>query len=425
MAPTALMNVKVMRRIDGLVGNLVCSTLAAVKQVATPFARPRGPIKKIVVMKFFGMGSIVVASPSLAALRDLYPGAELHFVTFKGNRELLDILGLVDRAHFVDPSTPATFARSTLAVIAALRAADIDLAIDLEFFAKFPLALSSMAGIRKKAGFYLQAEGWRRTLLDVRGIYNHYFHTRDIFLSLVYLLATDDPYFLGFADYAARYHYPRFVPTQLERAALRKKLGARLPAGDELIVINPNTSPDLAPEARKWPEERYALLAERLLRERPRARVAFIGAPGERPYVERIAGKVAPDLRARAYSLAGELGLRELLVLFAEAALVVSNDSGPMHLACLVDAPTVGLFFADSPTLFAPIGSHVRSVAPPLYSIPLFTVYNGKDMSAGRPSAEVTNAAACTVSLDDVLREIRPLLATQPAAAALAVELTP
>jgi len=89
----------------------------------------------------------------------------------------------------------------------------------------------------------------------------------------------------------------------------------------------------------------------------------------------------------------------------------VSNDSGPMHLACLVDAPTVGLFFADTPTLFAPVGSRVRSVAPPLYSIPLFTVYNGKDASFGRPSAEVTNAAACTVSLDDVLAEVRPLLA--------------
>lgn len=410
------MNVKVMRRIDGLVGNLVCSALAVAKQVATPFARPRGPIKKIAIMKFFGMGSIVVASPCLDALRDLYPGVELHFVTFKSNRELLAILDLTDHVHFIDPSTPATFARTTLAAVSALRAADIDLAIDLEFFAKFPLALSSLAGIRKKAGFYLQVESWRRTLLDVRGVYNHYFHTKDIFLSLVYLLATDDPYFLGFAAYAARYRYPRFVATELERAALRKKLGLRLTATDELIVINPNTSPDLAPEARKWPEERYAQLADRLLRERPRARVAFVGAPSERAYVERIAGKVAPELRGRASSLAGELGLRELLVLFAEAALVVSNDSGPMHLACLVDAPTVGLFFADSPTLFAPLGSRTASVVPPLYSIPLFTVYNGKDASAGRPSAEVTNAAACTVSVDDVLVAIRPLLAARPAA---------
>jgi len=113
--------------------------------------------------------------------------------------------------------------------------------------------------------------------------------------------------------------------------------------------------------------------------------------------------------------LAGELSLRELLVILAECKLFVSNDSGPMHLACLVDAPTVGLFFADTPTLFAPLGSRMRAIAPDLYSIPLFTVYNGKDVAVGRPSMEIGNAAACTVSLDTVLREARELLAARPA----------
>ncbi len=404
-----------MRRIDGLVGNLVCTALAGAKELSRPFARPAGDVKKIVVMKFFGLGSIVVASPCLQALRAQYPQAELHFVTFWNNRQLLEMLDLTDHNHYIDPSTPASFTRSTLSVVRALRAAKCDLAIDLEFFAKFPLSLASLAGIPKKAGFYLQAEGWRRSLLDVRGIYNHYFHTKDIFLSLPYLIATDDHYFLRFREFADRFSYPRITPSDLERGALRKKLAPRLAAGDEVIVINPNTSPDLAPEARKWPEDRYAELATRLLHERPRARVVFVGAKSEAEYVGRIAAKVGS---ARAFSTAGELSLRELIVLFAEATLVVSNDSGPMHLACLVDAPTVGLFFADSPTLFAPIGSHVRSVAPPLYSIPLFTVYNGKDVTAGRPATEITNAAACSVSLDEVMAAIDDLSAELRAAPA-------
>jgi len=85
-----------------------------------------------------------------------------------------------------------------------------------------------------------------------------------------------------------------------------------------------------------------------------------------------------------------------------------------MHLACLVDAPIVGLFFADTPTLFAPIGSRTRCVAPQLYSIPLFSVYNGKDVAVGKPSNEVGNAAACTVPLDTVMAEARALLAMRP-----------
>lgn len=410
------MNVKLMRRIDGLVGNLVCSGLAAAKELGRPFARPPGEVKNIVVMKFFGMGSIVVASPALAALRDQYPGAKIHFVTFPSNRGLLELLELTDHNHYVDPSTPATFTRSTLAVIRALRAARCELAVDLEFFAKFPLTLASLAGIPRKAGFYLQSEAWRRKLLDVSGIYNHYFHTKDIFLSLPYLIATEDHYFLRFHEWSARYGYPRLSPSEVERAALRKKLAPRVAPGEPIFVINPNTSPDLAPEARKWPEARYAELADRLLREHPRARVAFIGAKPEAAYVARIVEQVASP---RAFSTAGELSLRELVVLFAEAALVVSNDSGPMHLACLVDAPIVGLFFADSPTLFAPIGSRVRSVVPPLYSIPLFTVYNGKDITVGRPASEITNAVACTVPVDDVMAEVHAVLAMpDPAVAA-------
>lgn len=411
-----------MRRIDALAGNLLCSALAAGKELSRPFARAPGEVKKIAVMKFFGMGSIVVASPALAALRDQYPGAEIHFVTFKSNQALLDILGLTDRQHYIDPSTPASFTRSTLGVLRALRAARCDLAVDLEFFAKFPLTLASLAGIPRKAGFYLQSEAWRRTLLDISGIYNHYFHTKDIFLSLPYLIATGDHYFVDFAAFAAKYSYPRIVPSEVERAALRKKLAPRVGHGDQIFVINPNTSPDLAPEARKWPEERYAELADRLIKEHPRARVVFIGAGSEKTYVERVASKVKSP---RAFSTAGELSLRELLVLFAEASLVVSNDSGPMHLACLVDAPTVGLFFADSPTLFAPIGSRVRSVAPPLYSIPLFTVYNGKDITVGRPAREITNVAACTVSVDSVMTEVRDVLAQPAPIAAMATHALP
>lgn len=401
-----------MRRLDRVLGDAACSALATAHRLRKPFIRAQRPIRKIAVMKFFGMGSIIVASRSLAALRDAYPGAEIHFVTFAGNRGILDILDITDHNHYVDPSTPQAFVKTTLAVAAALRRAGCDLVLDLEFFAKFPLVLGSLAGIPQKAGFYLTSENWRRELLDFTGFYNGYFHTSEIFLSLVYLCATGDYYYLNFNDWAAKYRYPRIEPGELERAQLRAKLaGHGIGRGDPLFVINPNTSPDLAPEARKWPKERYAQLADELAAQTPGARVCFIGAPNERPYVHSIAELCKTPRR---HVLAGELSLRELLVLFAESKLVVSNDSGPMHMTCLVDAPVVGLFFADTPTLFAPLGSRVRCVAPPLYSIPLFSVYNGKDVAVGKPSSEVGNAAACSVSLDTVMTEVRELLAQRP-----------
>jgi len=400
-----------MRRLDRVLGDAACSALATAHRLVKPFVTTR-PVRKIAVMKFFGMGSIIVASKSLFALREHYPGAQIHFVTFQSNRAILEILGMTDRNHYVDPATPQAFVRTTLEVARELRRAKCDLVLDLEFFAKFPLVLGSLAGIPQKAGFYLTSESWRRELLDVTGFYNSYFHTSDIFLSLVYLCATGDYYYLGFNDWATKYKYPRIAPSELERAQLRAKLASHgIGRGDPLFVINANSSPDLAPEARKWPKPRYAELADELVAHTPNARVCFIGAPNERAYVHDVAELCRTPRR---HVLAGELSLRELLVLFGEARLVVSNDSGPMHLACLVDAPIVGLFFADTPSLFAPIGSRVRCVAPTLYSIPLFSVYNGKDVAVGKPSSEVGNAAACTVTVETVMHEARELLAMRP-----------
>lgn len=400
-----------MRRLDRVLGDAACSMLATAHRLRKPFVSTR-PIKKIVVMKFFGMGSIIVASRSLAALRASYPEAELHFVTFRANKGILDILGMTDHNHYVDPSTPQAFVKSTLATARALRKAKCDLVLDLEFFAKFPLVLGSLAGIPQKAGFYLTSESWRRELLDVTGFYNSYFHTSDIFLSLVYLVATGDYYYTGFAEFSKRFQYPRIEVNAIERAALRNKLAAHgIRPTDPIFVINPNTSPDLAPEARKWPKERYAQVADELVATNPNARVCFVGAPDERAYVQSVADHAKTS---RKHVLAGDLSLRELLVLFAECKLLVTNDSGPMHLACLVDAPIVGLFFGDTPTLFAPIGSRVRSVAPQLYSIPLFSVYNGKDVAVGKPSSEIGNTAACTVQVDEVMRHAHELLAMRP-----------
>lgn len=412
-----MFDVKLMRAIDERVGNLACSALAVAKRVRP--GRPVGTPRKIAVAKFFGMGSLVVASPALIALRDAFPDAEIHFITFAANKGILDILGVSDHEWYIDPSSPSAFAKTTLATAAALRREGVDLLVDLEFFAKFPLVLGSLAGIPASAGFCLTPEPWRRTLLDVAGTYNHYFHTKDIFLSLVYLLKTRDLYYLDFKTYQQRYTYPRHSPREDELAKVRQVLLSRGAAGRRLVVINPNTSPELAPEVRKWPEQRYSELARTILREYPDTFVAFVGAKSEGEYVGRIASAVESP---HAVSLAGAFDLRQLLALFSLADLFVSNDSGPMHLACLVDTRIIGLFFADTPTLFAPLAPGATSIAPDLYSLPLFTVYNGKDVVAGLPLEAVKNVPAQSVPLERVLLEARAVLDAQPTRVAAVAE---
>lgn len=403
-----MFDVKLMRRLDSQVGNLACSILAVAKKLGLPRVDPDAPIRKIAVAKFFGLGSLVVASPALAALRDAYPGVEIHFITFESNRAILDILNIAHRGWFIDNSSPKAFAASTLSTARSLRKEGIDLLVDFEFFAKFPLVLGSLANIKRFAGFCLTPEPWRMGLLDIPGTYNHYFHTKDIFLSLIYLMKTKDMYYLDFEAFRQKYDYPRVAIAPADAELVRNLLAERGGAERSIIVLNPNTSPDLAPEVRKWPEERYAELARAILKEEPNAFIAVIGAKSEREYVTRIVNKIN---NPRATSVAGDLSLRGLLALFATADLVITNDSGPMHLACLVDAPVLGLFFADTPTLFAPLSPGARVVAPPLYSMPIFSVYNGKDVIAGKPVDSVENRVAQSVPVEQVHHEVRAMLA--------------
>ena len=398
------MNITWMRWIDHKVGNVVCSAFAMAKRLESPFVRKPEAVKKIAVMKFFGMGSIVVASPAMAALRDAYPDAEILFVTFKANNEILKILALADRSILIDNSSLRKFVGTTTKAAVELWREDIDLAIDFEFFAKFPLVLSSLARIPQKAGFHITLEPWRRTLLDVKGYYNHYFHTRDIFLSLVYLLTTDDPYYLDFDDFRQKYGYPKVEVRDAERAVVSALLEANgYRRGEKLVVLNANAAAELAPEVRKWPEERYAELARQIRAEHEDAFVVLIGAPSEKAYVERIVAHA--NERDRIVNLAGAMSIRELIAMLSMADLFVTNDSGPMHLACQVDVPIVGLFFAETPILFAPLAKRAVSISPDLYSIPLFTVYTGKNIIADE------NLASRTVSVERVMESVRSSLA--------------
>ncbi len=399
-----MLNVKKMRVLDGVLGNAACTIFSALKAVGLSRAPRPGVVRNVVVMKFFGLGSIVVASPALLALRSEFPEATIHFVSFKSNQGVLELLDLTDRNHFIDPTDLLTFARSTLEVARTLWQLDCDLMVDLEFFAKFPLVLGALAGIRRKAGFYLTVESWREGLLDVHGWYNHYFHVKDIYLSLVYQLSHDDAYYEGFDAWRSRFSYPKIETSERAKATVQAALAAQgVASSDQVIVLNANTSPDLAPEARKWPLERYAELADTLAATYPGSTVVLAGAKSESDYAKSI---VDHARSGKVHSLAGAFNLAELLALFERASLFVSNDSGPMHLACLCEVPTVGLFFADSPTLFAPLGARKASVAPTLYSLPLFTVYNGKDVLIGKPTDEIKNTVARSVSVADVMKKV-------------------
>jgi lipopolysaccharide heptosyltransferase II len=110
-------------------------------------------------------------------------------------------------------------------------------------------------------------------------------------------------------------------------------------------------------ETKRWPVEKFAEIARRF-----EGTVVVVGSGGERSLAARIVEATAGQ-RNPALNLAGETSLKQLAALLGGADAVVSNDSGPMHLAAAMGTSVVGIFTCTSPLLSGPAGTNHELVS--------------------------------------------------------------
>jgi heptosyltransferase-2 len=117
--------------------------------------------------------------------------------------------------------------------------------------------------------------------------------------------------------------------------------------------------------AKRWIPERYAAVGDMLAR-RTGARIAILGGAAERG----IAESIAAGMRAPARNLCGETGLPELVGVLSRMDAVVTNDSGPMHVAAALGVPVVAVFGPTDERETGPVGVGHRIVREPVYCAP-------------------------------------------------------
>src|SRR3989475_11134037 len=225
------------------------------------WARPR----RVLAIKCYGPGHIVMIRPTLAALRAAVPEVEIDFLTLPGNEALLAQSGLVTRVLTVEVATFPRFVRAGVRLIRRLRAGGYDAVLDFEQFLKVSGIFGFLSGAPELIGF--DTEGQHRGgLYTTRVVSTDSVHTRDLFLRLAVPLGA----------------LPRPAPAwRLPVAdADRARLHALLPgdgAARPLVVIHPGTGEGYNPGAPKRREiDRFAAVADALA-ERHGALVAFTG----------------------------------------------------------------------------------------------------------------------------------------------------
>lgn len=287
---------------------------------------------QLVVCKLVGMGSIIQATPLLRALKGTFPKARLTFVTLQSNRELVRRLEGVDEVLCLDDRGLFSLLVTTASALWRLMRRRVDHYFDLEVYSGFTSLLSLFSLARNRLGFYRHSSRFKRGLFTHLVYFNTRMAVRRLYLQLGCVAGVP-------AEASDRLGTIRVESA--DRAAMREKLAhLGLAPGVQFVLVNPNAS-DLLIE-RRWPEK-HVVAAINLLAEQGKNMV-LLGAPAEAPYVKQIADEIQENNRSRVFNVAGQLSLAEAFALIEAAACVVTNDTGPMHMAFALERPTVCLF---------------------------------------------------------------------------------
>jgi len=280
----------------------------------------------------------------------------VYFVVFEENRFILDLMDVIphENVFSIRKEDIVTSLLETFRALRGIWREKIDTALDMEFLSRSSAILAYLSGARVRVGFHaFFGEGpYRGDLMTHRVRYNPHLHTSTTFALLVEALdvpAENLPTFDLKLD-ECEDGPPSFKAAPHEAAEVERIVAGLTgkPAMPPLILLNANAS-DLLP-LRRWDPQNYVQLARRLLARFPEIGIGFTGAKEEAPVIERLVEQVG-DLRC--FSLAGRTTLRQLLVLYGLANVLVTNDSGPAHFASLTSIYTITLFGPETPLLFA------------------------------------------------------------------------
>ena len=376
------MNINVQRWVDRWAGIPLCAAVSAWNAITTrfkPASQAATAPRAIVIILLSEMGSLVLAHDMFTRLKTRYPNAQLHALLFGKNREILDLMRVIDPAHVhtVDDKSLTGLLTSLWRAIGELRRAPIDVAIDCELFSRISSLLSYASGAAVRVGFHRHTqEGlYRGSHINRRVPYNPYRHISAQFLTLARVIDST----AGPASKLPVVVTSKPPPQVQLDATLIENISQRLAgdfpaiAGKPLVLVYPGGG--ILP-IRAWPLAAYTALCEGLVADG--CAVAVIGLKDDQALARALVANVnqahpssaVVDLTGYTRSIA------ELLALFHVARLLVTNDGGPGQFAALTPIWTLMLFGPETPALYAPLTPKCHSFYSQWPCSPCLTAYN-------------------------------------------------
>ena len=284
--------------------------------------------------------------PALAQLRAAFPQAHIALLAPPRSADVLSGSSLIDEVIVYRRREEGVSA--FVNAVRRLRQNRFDLAV--LFQNAFEAALLAwMSGIRLRVGYDTQGRGLLLTHKLKTGEHQRNRHQTNDYLELV---RECERVCLGSVANLPSDNVPVLTASREQIAAAEKMLNAYgIKSSDQsLIALNAGATNS---RAKCWPEERFAELADKLVNEIDTS-IVLIGADSERENADRIISQM--NSANRAINLAGKTSIAELIGLLARCSLLVTNDTGPAHVAAALGTPTLTIFGPTNEFETAPLG---------------------------------------------------------------------
>jgi len=371
------MRIEFQRKVDRIFGKLICRVLSVLHRKDKTLPPERAP-KRILIILLSEMGSLVLAHPMFLCLKEKYPGVSLHVLLFEKNRECLEVLDAVPTENIltINDKSFSQLARSSVTSLTRMRKQKYDAVIDCELFARISSIFSVLSGAPIRVGFHPHTqEGlYRGEFINRPVLYNPYHHITHQFLTLAEAIESGTVPRAKRQVTAQEPKAPVIVFGQDETERMRKRVADDFPQilGKELVLIYP--SGGILP-IRAWPPDHYCRLAQELISQG--YAVGVIGMAEDGPLAARILSFCG---EASCIDLTGYTkSIRELMILFHYASLLITNDGGPAHFASMTPIPTIAFFGPESPALYASLDREAVNCFLGISCSPCLTAYNHRN----------------------------------------------
>lgn len=298
-------------------------------------------INRILIVRTDRIGDVLLSTPVITAARSAFPNAFIAVMVSPETREIVAQNPYLNEVISYDKKLRHRGILDTLRFAMRLRKKRFDLALILHSTARVNL-ISFLAGVPNRVGY---ARGKMDFLLTSKLEYKKRLgekHEAEYSLDVLRFLGIE-------ADMSPLVMPVKKIDDKNMEDLLRE---SGLEKGERFVAIHPGASCI----SKMWPQENFAKTADILI-DRFGVKVVLVSSPGQAGLGEKVMGL----MKNKPVFLCGRTSLGELAALLKRAILFISNDSGPVHIACAVGVPVISIFGRNekglSPARWRPLGA--------------------------------------------------------------------